>query len=220
VETVTVPWVVDRRESEAIDALTQAKLQPRVVQVTGPDDTTKGRVTKQSLFDTKVQIGTEVVITVNVGPTKGVIPAVKGMDYKEAEKTLNASGFTNVTSLAATSEPVTAKADEVTSIEPAEGASVTLDTPITLYYATGMGTVPPLRTLTREEAIRTARNAGFTKLEFKEAESTMPVGTVIEQSPGAGSNVKRSTTLRLTLAKAAPTAPPTTPSPTPSPSVP
>jgi len=221
VETVTVPWVVDRRESEAIDALTQARLQPRVVQVTGPDDTTKGRVTKQSLFDTKVQIGTEVVITVNVGPTKGVIPAVKGMDYKEAEKTLNASGFTNVTSLAATSEPVTAKADEVTSIEPAEGASVTLDTPITLYYATGMGTVPPLRTLTREEAIRTARNAGFTKLEFKEAESTMPVGTVIEQSPGAGSNVKRSTTLRLTLAKAvAPTAPPTTPSPTPTPTVP
>ncbi len=31
----------------------------------------------------------------------------------------------------------------------------------------------------------------------------MPVGTVIEQSPGAGSNVKRSTTIRLTLAKAA-----------------
>ncbi len=86
VETVTVPWVVDRRESEAIDALTQAKLQPRVVQVTGPDDTTKGRVTKQSLFDTKVQIGTEVVITVNVGPTKGVIPAVKGMDYQDAAR--------------------------------------------------------------------------------------------------------------------------------------
>ncbi len=220
VETVTVPWVVDRRESEAIDALTQAKLQPRVVQVTGPDDTTKGRVTKQSLFDTKVQIGTEVVITVNVGPTKGVIPAVKGMDYHDAVRDLNASGFTNVTALAATSEPVTAKADEVTSVDPAEGASVTLDTPIKVFYATGMGTVPPLRTLTREEAIRTARNAGFTKLEFKEAESTMPVGTVIEQSPGAGSNVKRSTTLRLTLAKAAPTAPPTTPSPTPSPSVP
>ena len=221
VETVTVPWVVDRRESEAIDALTQAKLQPRVVQVTGPDDTTKGRVTKQSLFDTKVQIGTEVVITVNVGPTKGVIPAVKGMDYHDAVRDLNASGFTNVTALAATSEPVTAKANEVTSVDPAEGASVTLDTPIKVFYATGMGTVPPLRTLTREEAIRTARNAGFTKLEFKEAESTMPVGTVIEQSPGAGSNVKRSTTLRLTLAKAAaPTAPPTTPSPTPTPTVP
>ncbi|HSK34387.1 MAG TPA: Stk1 family PASTA domain-containing Ser/Thr kinase [Propionicimonas sp.] len=221
VETVTVPWVVDRRESEAIDALTQAKLQPRVVQVTGPDDTTKGRVTKQSLFDTKVQIGTEVVITVNVGPTKGVIPAVKGMDYHDAVRDLNASGFTNVTALAATSEPVTAKANEVTSVDPAEGASVTLDTPIKVFYATGMGTVPPLRTLTREEAIRTARNAGFTKLEFKEAESTMPVGTVIEQSPGAGSNVKRSTTLRLTLAKAAaPTAPPTTPSPTPTPTAP
>lgn len=217
VETVTVPWVVDRRESEAIEVLTQAKLQPRVVQATGPDDTTKGRVTKQSVFDRKVQIGTEVVITVNIGPTKGVIPAVAGMDYNDAVKTLNASGFTNVNPLPATNEPVDAKADEVVSVEPAEGASVTLDTPVTIFYATGMGQVPNFRGLTREEAVQTAKNAGFTKLDFTEAESTLPVGQVFDQNPGAGSNVKRTTTLHLKLAKAAPTAPPTTPSPSPSP---
>jgi len=215
VETVAVPWVVDRRESEAIEVLQQAKLQPRVVQTTGPDDTTKGRVTKQSLFDTKVQIGTEVVITVNIGPTKGVIPAVAGMDYHDAVRTLNASGFTNVSALAATSEPVTAKADEVTAVDPAEGASVTLDTPIKVFYATGMGEVPNFRGLTREEAVQTAKNAGFTKLAFTEAESSMTPGQVFDQNPGAGSNVKRTTTLHLVLAKAAPTTPPTTASPTP-----
>jgi serine/threonine-protein kinase len=214
VETVAVPWVVDRRETEAVQALQQAKLQPRVVQVTGPDDTTKGRVTKQSLFDTKVQIGTEVVITVNIGPTKGVIPAVVGLDYREAEKLLKASGFTNVTSLAAANEPVTAKADEVTSVDPAEGASVTLDTPIKVYYASGMGEVPNFFGNSKEDAIQTAKNAGFTKpLVFTEEVSTLPVGTVFQQNPGAGSNVKRTTTISLVLAKAAPTAPPTTPSP-------
>ncbi len=217
VETVAVPWVVDRREAEATEALVQAKLQPHVQRVTGPDDTTKGRVTKQSLFDTKVQIGTEVVITVNIGPTKGVVPAVLGMDYHDAVKTLNASGFTNVKSLAATSEPVTAKANEVTSVDPAEGASVTLDTPITIFYASGMGEVPNFFGLSRDDAVQTARNAGFRNLDFKEDTSTMPVGTVFQQNPGAGSNVKRTTRIRLVLAKAATPTPPPPTSPSPSP---
>ena len=88
---------------------------------------------------------------------------------------------------------------------------VTLDTPVTIFYATGMGQVPNFRGLTREEAVQTAKNAGFTKLDFTEAESTLPVGQVFDQNPGAGSNVKRTTTLHLKLAKAAPTAPPTMP---------
>ncbi|MCC6494931.1 MAG: Stk1 family PASTA domain-containing Ser/Thr kinase [Propionibacteriaceae bacterium] len=216
VETVAVPWVVDRLKGDAEAALIQAKLQPRVVPVTGPDDTSVGRVTKQSLFDTTVQVGTEVVITVNVGPTKGEIPQLIGMDKDDAVRTLNDNGFTNVTALADENEPVTAKADEVTRVVPADGASVTLDTPITVYYARGYGEVPNFRGLTREEAIQTGKNNGFTKFDFKEAPSNMPVGTVFEQDPGAGSNVKRTTTIRLTLAKPMPTAPPTTPSPTPS----
>ncbi len=220
VETVAVPWVVDRREAEATEALVQAKLQPRVVQVTGPDDTTKGRVTKQSVFDTKVQIGTEVVITVNIGPTKGVIPSVAGMDYHEAVKTLNASGFTNVTALPATSEPVTAKADEVTAVDPAEGASVTLDTPIKVLYATGMGAGAQLLRPHPRRSHPDRQERRLHKVDFKEDVSTQPVGTVFQQNPGAGSNVKRTTTIHLVLAKAAPTPPPTTPSPTPSPTVP
>ena len=219
VETVDVPWVVDRREAEAVEALTQAKLQPRVKQVTGPDDTTKGRVTDQSIFNTTVQIGTEVVITVNIGPTKGVIPAVTGMNYNDAVKTLNDSGFTKVTALPAASEPVAAKADEVTGVDPAEGASVALDTPITVFYASGMGEVPNYFGNTREDAIQTAKNAGFTSVKFTEEPSpTMSAGKVFQQSPGAGSNVKRTTTIRLTLAKTPETPPPTSPSPSSSPS--
>ena len=225
IETVSVPWVVDRRSDEAQETLIQAKLTPRVVQVTGPDDTSKGRVTKQSLFDQTVQVGTEVVITVNVGPTKGVIPNVLGMPKDDATKTLNDNGFANVTPMPDPNEPLTAKADEVTKIDPAEGASVTLDTPITLYYASGFGQVPMFFNMTRDEVIRTGKNNGFTKFDFTELETDVPsmVGRVIEQSPGAGSNVKRTTTIKVKLGKAMePTAPPTTPSATPtsSPTVP
>ncbi|MGV8908699.1 MAG: Stk1 family PASTA domain-containing Ser/Thr kinase [Propionicimonas sp.] len=225
VETVAVPWVVDRKSDEAQETLTQAKLKPRVVQVTGPDDTSKGRVTSQSLSYQTVQIGTEVVITVNVGPTKGVIPAVEGMNKDDAIRLLNENGFAMVTPMADPNEPVTAKANDVTRIDPAEGASVTLDTPITLYYASGFGQVPMFRGLTKAEVIRTGKNSGFTKFEFTDLETSDPslYDRVIEQDPGVGSNVKRTTTIQIRLGKAmTPTTPPTTPSTTPtsSPSVP
>jgi serine/threonine-protein kinase len=223
VETVAVPWVVDRKEDDAKEALIQARLQPHVVQVTGPDDSSKGRVTKQSLFDTTVQIGTEVVITVNVGPTKGVIPLVKGMPKDDAVKQLNESGFANVTLQADPDEPLTAKADEVTKVDPAEGASVTLDTPITVYFATGMGVVPTLTNFNEADARRVAKNAGFGNVKFDSVETAAyPAGFVFEQNPPVGSTVKRTTTIRLKIATAPPTAPPSTavPSVTPTPTVP
>ena len=214
VETVSVPWVVDRQSDEAQETLIQAKLKPRVVQVTGSDDTTKGRVTKQSLSNQTVQVGTEVVITVNVGPTKGVIPNVLGMPRDDATKTLNDSGFANVTPMPDPNEPLTAKANEVTKIDPADGASVTLDTPITLYYATGMGVVPLLTGLSEEDARRVAKNSGFSKVVVEKVESANTVGIVFEQTPPVGSTAKRTTTIRLKIAVALPTAPPTTAAPT------
>ena len=217
VETVAVPWVVDRKSDEAQETLIQAKLKPRVVQVTGPDDTSKGRVTNQSLSYQTVQVGTVIVITVNVGPTKGVIPNVLGLPRDDATKTLNENGFANVTPMPDPNEPLTAKANEVTEIDPAEGASVTLDTPITLYYASGMGVVPLLTGLSEEDARRVAKNAGFSKVAVEKVESPNPVGEVLEQDPPVGSTAKRTSTIRLKIAVALPTAPPTTPTPTPTP---
>ena len=217
IETVSVPWVVDRRSDEAQETLIQAKLTPRVVQVTGPDDTSKGRVTNQSLSYQTVQVGTVIVITVNVGPTKGVIPNVLGLPRDDATKTLNENGFANVTPMPDPNEPLTAKANEVTNIDPAEGASVTLDTPITLYYASGMGVVPLLTGLSEEDARRVAKNAGFSKVAVEKVESPNPVGEVLEQDPPVGSTAKRTSTIRLKIAVALPTAPPTTPTPTPTP---
>ena len=112
---------------------------------------------------------------------------------------------------------MTAKADEVTSVDPAEGASVTLDTPIKVFYATGMGLMPSLTGISEEDARRVAKNAGFSKVDVDKVESTNPVGVIFEQDPPVGSNVKRTTTIKLKTAVAAPTAPPSTPAPSPSP---
>lgn len=211
VQTVEVPWVVDRQENEAQQMLITAKLQPVLVHEAGPDDNTVGRVTKQSLFNVEVPVGTEVVITVNVGPTKAEVPAVTGMNRDDAEKLLNDNGFTHVNAVEDPNEPVTAGAGEVTRVEPAAGARVPVDSEVTIYYATGTSVLPSFRNLTREEAINLARASGFTKRPvFEEEESSATPGTVISQTPLPGNREKRNITIRLVLAiPITPTEPPT-----------
>ncbi len=209
VETVTVPSVIDRLKVEAEQMLISAKLQPREIQVNGPDDTSLGRVIKQSVVDTKVPVGTTVDITVNIGPSKGTIPQVKGMDKDDVVDELKNNGFTNVTALPAENEPASAKPDEVLSIDPAEGAQVTLDTKVTVYYASGMSKVPLVTNFTEENAIAQLKDAGFTNLRvLTKEDETHAAGTVIKQDPDAFTMQKRTTRITLTVAIA--------PTPTPS----
>ncbi len=215
VQLVSVPYVIDRKQAEAVQMLASAKLVAKVVEETGPDDTTVGRVTSQNPFaDNRVPVGSEVVIKVNMGPAKATIPAgLSGQKVNDVVDQLTALGFTSVSKRPDPNEPLSAKSNEVTGISPAEGATVPLDTQIVVYYALGEATVPNFRTLTKQEAINTAKAAGFGTPEFtvKEHPTAVP-GTVIEQSPAVGQVVKRTAVIQLVLAKA-----PSTPSPEPTP---
>ena len=216
VETVSVPRVVDRLQAEAEQTLIAAKLQPRVVQVNGPDDTSKGRVTEQNVApDSSVPVGTEVEITVNVGPSKAAIPALVGMDKDEALKELADNGFKDVTAVPADTEPATAKTDEVLSVEPAPGAMVTLDTRVTVYYATGMSKIPLVTNgLTEDEAVAVLKDAGFTKIRISTREDAGKPGMVLEQKPAPLSMQKRTVTVELVVSIELPPTPPPTDDPT------
>ena len=214
-EMVDVPKVVDRLYEEAEATLLQAKLQPRKVEVNGPADTSVGRVTEQDPEpDARVPIGTEVTVTVNIGPQMGIIPEVVNLDVDDAKKQLRELNFTNVAVEAAASEPDTARANEVLSVSPAAGERVTLDTKITLFYASGMSKVPRVVTFPEADAIAALKAAGFTKVETKQEESTQTPGTVIRQDPAPFTTKKRTTTITLYIAVAPP---PETPSATPTP---
>ena len=215
VETVPVPAVIDKLQDDAEQTLIAAKLQPRVRQVNGPDDTSLGRVTAQSIQqETVVPIGTEVEITVNVGPSKGVIPPVVGLDVKDAQKLLSDNSFGNVQIMPSPNESKDDKANEVLSVDPGEGTKVALDTQITLYYATGKSQVPLVKGYAQDDAIATLANAGFTRTDVQEQTTDDPtlVGKVVKQSPDAFTLVKRTTTIKLWIGVAAP---PPTPSESP-----
>ena len=92
-EKVTVPSVIDKLSKDAEQTLIEAELQPKVKQVNGPDDTTLGRVIEQSVDpEQEVDKGSEVVITVNIGPSKGTIPDVVGHLHRQGRGAGRAEG--------------------------------------------------------------------------------------------------------------------------------
>ncbi|MGC3995326.1 MAG: Stk1 family PASTA domain-containing Ser/Thr kinase [Propionicimonas sp.] len=220
VETVAVPNVVNRLTADAEQVLTDAKLQPVEEQVNGADDETVGRVIAQSVAaETSVPVGTEVTITINVGPSKGTVPqGIIGMDVDDAKKLLEDNSFTNVQTAPSPTESSDDTANEVLSVDPGEGTKITLDTAITLYYATGKSKLPQVIGFTESAARSMLGNAGFSNVTVKYEESTQTAGTVISQSPDALTMVKRTAKITLTIATApSPSATPTdsaTPDPT------
>ena len=215
--TVDVPLVVGLSEQEASNQLTSRNLVVEVKKVNG-DVEGKGSVTAQDpLENTVVPVSSTVTITVNDGPKTGTIPNdLVGQDVKDVINTLEDLNFTNVKRVAAKSENPDTKPGEVTSMSPKEGETVPLDSRITVRYATGKSEVPNFLGLSRARAIQDAEDAGFGEPQFVERESSQPAGTVIGQSPRAGRNVDRDTTIKLTLATAPtpPEPPPTTQEPT------
>ena len=214
IETVEVPSVTTYTEQQAREQLVARNLQVEVKKVNG-DEETKGTVTEQDpAANTVVQVGSTVIITLNDGPKSATIPkGLVGQDRKDVEAALDDLKFSNVTSKAAKSEDANTKPGEVISISPSEGETVPLDTKITVRYATGKSKVPYFDGLSRAAAVRQANGAGFGDPVFVEKETSKGTpGTVIAQSPQAGANVDRDTTIRLTLAVQPP--PPTTPPPT------
>jgi eukaryotic-like serine/threonine-protein kinase len=216
-DTVEVPLVVGFTEEDARNQLINNQLQVEVKKVNG-DEEGKGRVTAQDpVENTPVPVNSTVTITVNDGPKTATIPNdLIGQDVKDVVNALKDLNFSNVKKVAAKSENSDTKPGEVTSISPKEGETVPLDTKITVRYATGKSDVPNFEGLSRAAAIRIANDAGFDDPVFSDQQSSRPAGTVIAQSPRAGANVDRDTTIKLTLATAPspPEPPPTTKEPT------
>ena len=214
-DVVSVPSVTRRLPVDAERLLQDAKLVARLVQVAGPDDQTKGLVlTQDPGAGAQVPAGSTVTLEVNAGPTRATIPDLNGQKLDDAVQQLNQLGFANVSRLADPNEPLDAEANTVTSINPSIGSSVTIDTPVTVYYATGKSDVPNLRGLTEAQAKDAAKQAGFTNVKFVPVETTeAPAGQVFKQDPVMGTSLPRGS--RITLSVAVAPAPPS-PSPTPS----
>jgi serine/threonine-protein kinase len=168
----------------------------------------------------QVKQGSDVSITVNVGPAKMKIPTGLTNQNKDAVlAALTQAGFTKVTLVAATSEPPTSVKDNVVTINPAEGAEVEKTTPITVTYATGQSPFPNLLGYDPTTATQKAKDAGFAtvKVVYQESTTSAP-NIVIATDPLHDAMTDRTKPVTITVATT-PSSPPTTsgsPSSTPS----
>ncbi|MPM40302.1 Serine/threonine-protein kinase PK-1 [bioreactor metagenome] len=209
----TVPDVRGKTQVVAEELLKAQGLTSRVDVVEGPAGATVGTVTTQDpAGGAKLTQGGLVTLTVNGGPSTTAIPdGLVGQQLTKVQAQLRSAGFTNVTTVAADSSR---PGGEVLSLDPTSGTKVVPTTQITVTYASGKVTMPDWSGFNRQAVMTDAAGLGLTNVTFTEQTSNATVGTVISQSPSAGSKVSRDASITVVLAKA----PQNTPSPTPTPS--
>jgi beta-lactam-binding protein with PASTA domain len=215
---VTVPGVVHQQQSKAVDRLKRAGLVPRIVSkpsgfraglVFAQDPNAGARVTKGS------------VITISVSATRiVVVPDVVGMRAPAAKAGLKSRGLTSQTTSVASSK----RSGTVLGQSPAAGTHVAKGSVVALRVSQATVRVPNVVGKTRAAAIATLRGAGLAA-KTASVPSAKRKGTVVAQSPGAGSSVAKGSGVLLNVSSGpsgagAPPPPPPPPAPPPPPPAP
>jgi serine/threonine-protein kinase len=163
----------------------------------------------------QVDEGDTVGLVLSGGPDTITVPNVVGLTEDRALSTLEAAGFTNVTTA-----PADSLEDEgtVVGISPDENTEAPPGAPIRLQISTGTIEMPDVVGRTEAEARDALVEAGFSAGQISTSSverDDAPQGTVVETEPGAGTDVGAGDSIVLLVAVPTPPEPtPTVPTPT------
>ena len=144
-----------------------------------------------------------------IGPLLGLggkattltVPAnLVGQPYGAAQSELSSDGFTNVTKATGTG-PGTGPADRVLSTTPGPGSRVRSDTKVVLTVSPAPPQVGVPSEVNQSQAQATAdlTAKGFQYKIVNQPSSTVPLGTVISQTPPAGATAPKGSTVTLVV---------------------
>ena len=141
------------------------------------------------------------------GTATATVPPVAGQDTAAAERTLNAAGISNVG--VSTTPSREAPEGTVISTDPAASATVRGIEQVNLLVSSGPAQVdvPALTGMSADDAGAAVSAAGLGLGGVTREYSTRPAGTVLSQSPEAGSRVDEGTQMSLTVATDSPQGP-------------
>jgi serine/threonine-protein kinase len=139
----------------------------------------------------------DVTLTVSSGPGSTEVPSTAGETLEQATRKLEAAGF-EVAVERLNSQSV--EEGLVISSEPGGGSTATKGSTVTLFVSRGpkLVRVPVLVGAQREVAVQRIRSRGL-EPSVSEEESSSPRGQVISQSPDAGSEVERGSTISIVV---------------------
>ena len=148
------------------------------------DEAQEGTVlTTDPASGAQVDEGSEVGLTVGVGPDTITVPVVVNLSEEDARTALDSAGFTGnvnrdeVDSLEA--EGI------VVAIDPEQRTAVAPDTTINLSVSDGDAPVPAVSG-DQATATQTLRTAGFTNITVQQVENAAAAGTALATTPAAG----------------------------------
>jgi serine/threonine-protein kinase len=204
-DRVTVPDVVGRDASEAIEILHERGLEVAPRNVVSEDVPRDEVIAQDPEAGEEVREGTTVTIDVSGGRGTAPVPDVVGQSREDAEEALRDAGF-EVRVEEEFSDTV--PAGDVISVSPEAGRQATRGRTVTLTVSQGAEgvAVPQLVGLQRDEAERQLQELGLSA-EVTEEETQQPAGTVMEQDPTQGTRVDKGGAVRLTVAKERPQIP-------------
>ena len=210
----TVPALAGMTQTEAERALTDAGLRlGQVSQDTSPD-VPKGQVMAQDPdAGEKVDEDTRVDITVSQGKPKQEVPDLLGSDKNSAADQLKALGLDPRLKEKDSDEPQ----DDVVEMDPAPGTKVADGATVTLFFSDGPESVPDVVGKTEDQARKLIQDAGFEVSVVRDSTTEAKKGTVLDQSPKAGSKEDQGRTVTIVVSSFEPP-PSATPTPTPTPS--
>jgi eukaryotic-like serine/threonine-protein kinase len=198
---VLVPRVVGAQQAAATATLQAAGFRPASLTVIYPKP--PGTVVNENpAGGTMAAKGSTVTITVSQGPGSNAVPDVGGLDEHSATAQLRAAGFRVRRVMRPSS---TAPAGSAIGTSPPAGSPAENGFPVVLFVSSGppQVTVPQVIGET-ENAAQQVLQANGLKASTQPQPSDQPSGTVLAQTPAAGSSAARDSTVVLTVASAQP----------------
>jgi eukaryotic-like serine/threonine-protein kinase len=199
---VTVPNVTGQSEQVAIVRVRAAGLTPVATQAASTALAAGLVLGETPPRGTKVRRGTRVTLVVSSGPPTLTLANVEGLTAEQAVAKLRAAGLKPTTK----QEPsATIPTGNVISTDPSAGARLAIGSPVTVLVSSGpvQVQVPSVTGDAQAAAEATLTTAGLTvgTVTQQSSEEKTP-GTVLSQSPAAGTSLRAGGSVNLVVAQA------------------
>jgi serine/threonine-protein kinase len=195
---VSVPYVVGLKQEQAVQKIKDKGLKAKVVP--GPSSTFPvGTVTRQSIDGgEKTDKGNTVVLTVSNGRPKTTVPNVVDKSQSDAVAQLTAAHLkVSVMHVYSSKTP-----DTVTAQDPPGASRVFWNTTVHINVSQGQKQIEIPNVVGQSyESARSALLAAGLQVARSDVDSNQPSGTVIGQSPNAGTRVGAGTTVTLSVSR-------------------
>jgi beta-lactam-binding protein with PASTA domain/predicted Ser/Thr protein kinase len=199
---VTVPDVTGQTEQAAGVRLRGAGLTPVSSSVPSSSVASGLVMSETPLAGSRVARGTRVTIVVSSGPASATLPSVEGLSATQAVSRLRAAGFKGTTR--AQSSSTIAPGDAI-GTDPPAGTKEQLGRPVAVLVSSGPAQVrvPDVTGDSQGAAEAALASAGLALgTVTRQASSTQPAGTVLSQSPHAGTSARSGAAVNLIVAQA------------------